>query len=71
MALYCKFVGHTYTFCTENQKVSWNTGKDLKQLHITSEGEPATWLECRRCGERIEEPTSEQVKLANCNVRQP
>lgn len=70
MALYCKLVGHTFVFRTENPKISWNVGKDLRQLHIKTEGEPKSWLECRRCGQRIEEPSAEQVKLANCNVRQ-
>ena len=70
MALFCKLVGHTYVFHTENPKISWNVGKDLKQLHITAEGEPKSWLECQRCGHRVEDPTPHQVKLAHCNVRQ-
>ena len=70
MALYCKLVGHTYIVETENKKVSWNTGKSLSELHITSDGEePQVWLECARCGHRIENPTSADIKLANCNVR--
>lgn len=70
MALYCKLVGCTLVVRTENQKISWNTGKDLKQLHITADGEPQTWLECNRCGRRIDDPSPEQIKLANCNVKQ-
>ncbi len=69
MALFCKLVGHTYVFHTETPRIAWNNGKDQKQLHLTAEGEPRTWLECRRCGHRIEEPTPEQVKWAHCNVR--
>ncbi len=71
MSWYCKLIGHTFVFHTGNPKISWNTGKDQKELHMTApEGEPETWLECRRCGHRITEPTPEQVKRVHCNVRQ-
>lgn len=69
MSWYCKLIGHTYTYNTENPRVSWNAGKDMAQLHITTEGEPKYWLECRRCGTRIESPTKEQIKRAGCNER--
>ncbi len=70
MALYCKLVGHTFVVHTENKKISWNTAKSLSELEITSDGEdPKTWLECRRCGHKIENPSSADIKLAGCNVR--
>ena len=71
MSMYCKLIGHTYVVHVDNPKISWNVGKDLKELHITAEdGEPGIRLECRRCGARIENPSSAQIKLAHTNVRQ-
>ncbi len=70
MHWYCKLIGHTYVYKTENKRISWNTGKDALELHLTSEeGEPRPWLECRRCGKRIDDPTPDQVRLVHCNVR--
>lgn len=69
MKWYCKLVGHTYLYRSENPKISWNAGKDQLELHMTAGEEPAYWLECRRCGARIENPTREQIKRAHCNVR--
>ena len=69
MKWYCKLVGHTFVFRAENQKISWNAGKDQAELHMTAEGEPRTWLECARCGHRIDDPTREQIKRANTNFR--
>lgn len=56
-------VGCTWTVKTENPKVSWNTGKDLTQLHITApESEPKVWLECLVCGKTKENPGPEELK---------
>ena len=71
MKWYCRLVGHTLVFRTENPKISWNAGKDQAELHLTAQGEPRQWLECRRCGEVIENPTREQIKRANTNYRIP
>ena len=65
MNIFCRLFGHTWTHRTENQKVSWNAGKDQAQLHITSDAEPRFWLECQRCGERNESPTRDQVRRIN------
>ena len=69
MNLYCKIIGHTFVYRTENPKVAWNAGKDMVELHITSETEPRAWLQCQRCGKRIEDPTPDQVKRAGSNWR--
>ena len=69
MKWYCKLVGHTFVYRIENPRISWNAGKDQNELHMTAGGEPKSWLECVRCGERIENPTREQVKRANTNFR--
>ena len=71
MKWYCKLIGHTFVYKTELQKIAWNAGKDQAELHITAESEePHSWLECVRCGARVDNPTREQIKKANCNVRQ-
>lgn len=65
MNLFCRLLGHTWVHKTEDPKVSWNTGKDLLQLHQTTEGEIRFYLECHRCGEQKENPTREEIKAIN------
>ncbi len=70
MKWYCKLIGHTFVYKTQMPKVSWNTGKDQAELHMTAEGpEPACFLECARCGAVVHDPSPEQVKLTGCNAR--
>ncbi len=67
MNFFCKLFGHTWWHQTENPKVSWNTTKNLSELAITTDQpEPRFWLECRRCGDRNENPTREDIKRINC-----
>ena len=65
MNFFCRLFGHTWVHKTENQKVSWNTGKSLSELHISTDSEgPRFWLECQRCQDRIENPSREQIRDA-------
>jgi len=65
MNFFCRILGHTWTHRTEDPKVSWNTGKDLVQLHPTASGEIRLYLQCHRCGERNDNPTREELKAVN------
>ncbi len=70
MKWYCKLIGHTYVYHSDMPKIAWNAGKDMAELHMTTaEGEPQRFLECVRCGQRVDNPTPEQVKLTGCNAR--
>lgn len=69
MKWYCKLIGHTYVFHTETPRIAWNAGKDMAELHMTAEGEPRSWLECARCGDRIENPSRDEIRRANTNYR--
>ena len=66
MNFFCRLFGHTWIHSSENPRISWNTAKNLSELDLTTEvEEPGFWLECRRCGERNESPTREQIKAIN------
>ena len=65
MNFFCRILGHTWTHRTEDPKVSWNTGKDLVQLHPTASAEIRLYLQCHRCGERKDNPTREELKAVN------
>jgi hypothetical protein len=63
MNFFCRLFGHTWVHATDNPRISWNTAKNLSELDLSAEEtKPAFWLECRRCGERVENPTREQIK---------
>jgi hypothetical protein len=51
-------------------KIRWYADKDMTELHMQSEGDdPLRFLECVRCGKRVDNPTPEQVKLTGSNAR--
>lgn len=71
MNWYCKLIGHTYIYKSEQPKIRWYADKDMTELHMEApeEGAPLRFLECVRCGDRVENPTPEQVKLTGSNAR--
>ena len=67
---YCKLIGHTFVYKSEMAKIRWYADKDMTELHMQSEGDdPLRFLECVRCGKRVDNPTPEQVKLTGSNAR--
>ncbi|MFT5050237.1 MAG: hypothetical protein ACI8QZ_001636 [Chlamydiales bacterium] len=65
MNIFCRLFGHTWVHQSEDPKISWNTGKSLSELHLTVDGEYKFWLECQRCHDRNDAPSSSDVKGAN------
>ena len=65
MNFFCKIFGCTWVHKTDNPRVSWNTGKSLSELHITTDEEPRFWLQCERCGDKRENPTKDEIKSIN------
>ena len=65
MHFFCRLLGHTWIHRTDNPKISWNTNaKTQAELELTAPNEPRFWLECVRCGKRIENPTREELRRA-------
>jgi len=71
MKWYCKLIGHTYVYKSEQPKIRWYADKDMTELHMEApeEGAPLRFIECVRCGDRVDNPTPEQVKLTGSNAR--
>ena len=67
----CKLIGHTYVYKSDESKIRWYADKDMTELHMEAgeEDAPLRFLECVRCGKRVDNPTPEQVKMTGCNAR--
>ena len=63
MKWYCKLIGHTYIYKSEQPKIRWYADKDMTELHMETSGEeaPLRFLECVRCADRVENPTPEAL----------
>ena len=65
MRFFCRLLGHTWLHRSENPKIAWYTNpKTLSELELKVAGEPRFWLECVRCGKRIDNPTREELRRA-------
>ena len=61
MNFFCRLFRHTWQYKVRESKIRWTAAKNMNEMDQSAADEPRPYLECARCGERIEDPSPDQV----------